>query len=248
MAAITDVSALKRAIEYEEDIPYVWVDIFGYKIAFAIPNEKNMYFADSLKDREPATNEWIKEFLHGDVFFDIGANIGVFSLLAAKVSGCRVIAFEPHFGSYYILMRNIILNGVLNTVTAYPLALSDVASIDVLYVSDLTAGKSLNNFGAARSSSEPIRNAVVPQPAVAETLDGFTQKTGVMPTHIKIDVDGLEGAVIHSAANVLKTKKLRSICVEMNDSHEVENNILAILSDAGFSLVDKEGDNGFFWR
>ena len=72
----------------------------GTLIAFAIPNEKNVYFVDSLKDLEQATNDWIKGFSANDVFFDIGANIGVFSVFAAENSSFLVMAFEPHYGSY----------------------------------------------------------------------------------------------------------------------------------------------------
>jgi len=248
MAVITDAEALRQAINYEEDLPYTWVKIYGAEIAFAIPNEKNVYFVDSLKDREPATNDWIKGFEPGHTFFDIGANIGVFSLLAAKVAGCRVVAFEPHYGSYYFLMRNIILNGVNDRVSAYPLAISDKAAIDALYVSDLTAGKSLNNFGAARPSGEAIENAVVPLPAVSETLDGFVERTGIVPTHLKIDVDGLEDAVLRSGTQTLGQSGLKAVCVEINDQASETNEVFSLLEGNGFTLENRAGENAYFKR
>ena len=67
--------------------------------------------AVTLFTKEPETIAWIDDrVLPGDVFYDIGANIGVFSLYSAKVKKATVIAFEPHAKNYGILNENIFLN------------------------------------------------------------------------------------------------------------------------------------------
>src|SRR5207248_1639628 len=74
----------------------------------------------------PFTVEWIESSIRpGDVFYDIGANVGAYSLIAAKATanGARVFAFEPSARSFHDLSSNVLLNGCAESVVALPLAL-----------------------------------------------------------------------------------------------------------------------------
>src|SRR4051794_37732121 len=75
--------------------------------------------------KEPWTVKWIEAFEPGDVFYDIGANVGAYSLLAAKVGGgaVPVVAFEPSAPTYHDLCVNVALNGCDEIVTPLPFAL-----------------------------------------------------------------------------------------------------------------------------
>lgn len=74
---------------------------------------------------EPNTLEWIANFSADDVLFDNGANVGTYSIWAAKTRGTRVYAFEPELQNYEILNKNILVNGLTDRVTAYCLAISN---------------------------------------------------------------------------------------------------------------------------
>jgi FkbM family methyltransferase len=238
----------KTARQYEATLPFVAVKYAGHKIKFAIPNEKCLYFALSLETREPMTNKWILAFGRDDVFFDIGANNGIYGLMAAVVTGCRVYAFEPHFGSYHVLVHNVFANGLQERMSAYPLALSDALGFDNLYLSAITAGKSLNNYGDARPSDDRLWNAVIPQAAVSISLDEFVRVTGVVPTHIKVDVDGIEPKIVEGGKETLAKPQVRSVLIEIDEKDPTHVAIYDRMRELGFQRFVKDEAGVFFFR
>ena len=81
------------------------------------------------------------------VLWDIGANIGVFSLLAAKY-GVRVVSFEPLYSNYYVLCKNVEINSdISKLITVLPIALSDISMVDDLYIPTSDEGYSGVSFG-----------------------------------------------------------------------------------------------------
>jgi hypothetical protein len=89
--------------------------------------------------KEPQTCEWIKsEVKAGQVFYDIGANIGIYSILAAKYVGGvgRVYAFEPHNANFSRLLDNIAANGLGEIVVPCNLALYSRDEFFALRLSD----------------------------------------------------------------------------------------------------------------
>lgn len=238
----------QKAKEYEAGIPYVKVNFGDKQIHFNTPNEKCSYFALSINQREPKTNEWISTFDENDVFFDIGANNGIYGLLAAVLMGCRVYAFEPHFGSYYVMCLNIYSNNLQNRMFAYPIAMSDHEGYGELYLSATYAGKSLNNFGESRPHSDPLWNATIPQAAITTNLDLFVARTGVIPNHIKVDVDGIEPAIVNGARMVLSDPRLKSIMIELDMKDPEHMAVFEKLSAHGFRRYETDEAGVFFYR
>jgi FkbM family methyltransferase len=236
------------ASQYEISLQFVTVGFAGRRIKFAIPNRKCLHFAMSLETREPMTNKWILTFGRDDVFFDIGANNGVFALMAAVVPGCRVYAFEPHFASYYTLVHNVYANDQQERVSAYPLAVSDKLGFDNLYLSAITAGKSLNNYGDARPSEEELWHAVIPQAAVSISVDEFVRTSGVMPNHIKVDVDGIEPRIVAGARQTLADPRLKSIMIEIDENNSEHQAIHEVMKSSGFGRSHKDPAGVFFFR
>ena len=96
------------------------------EFSFSIPNDKALWVAKDVANRGPEVYAWIDLCLDNkSLFIDVGANFGLYSLYAALNSQCRVLAFEPHFASYYILSRNIILNNLSDKISLYPLAVAN---------------------------------------------------------------------------------------------------------------------------
>lgn len=97
----------------------------GLELKFAAPNALCEFRVKTFSTKEPETLEWINSIPETSVLWDIGANIGLYSVYAAKHRGCRVWAFEPSVFNLESLARNIFLNGLTDLICIVPLALSD---------------------------------------------------------------------------------------------------------------------------
>jgi hypothetical protein len=100
----------------EELVPVVTAKTKHGPIQFFCPGELPVWRAENLLTREPETIEWIDGFEEDSVLWDIGANIGIFSLYANLRHGISVLAFEPAAPNYYVLNKNIEINRVAGKV------------------------------------------------------------------------------------------------------------------------------------
>jgi len=158
--------------------------------------------------QEAALVKWLGTFGPGDVFFDVGANIGALSLIAARLHGNRVpiVAIEPAFDSFAALVRNIQANALGAVVMPLHLALFDETGVRPFYRSRLGAGSASHTIGAALDyARQPFAPAAV-EHVLACRLDDLVRVFGVpRPTRIKLDVDGVEQQVLAGAAEVLSS-------------------------------------------
>ena len=67
----------------------------GILMKFTVPNSLNRFRVESFSNKEPETLKWIDCFPDNAVLWDVGANVGLYSVYAAKKKNCNVIAFEP---------------------------------------------------------------------------------------------------------------------------------------------------------
>jgi FkbM family methyltransferase len=132
----------------------------------------------------------------GKVFFDVGANIGIYTLVASRIVGeaGRVVAFEPSIQSFPGLQRNVNLNGLTN-VTAFRTALSEKSGKACLYQAPDPVANSVCGDPGWRAGTEQI---------TLETLDRVTEQTSIQHVDvIKIDAEGAEELVLRGAKKVL---------------------------------------------
>jgi len=171
---------------------------------------------------EPETFEWIKNHLKVDeVLWDIGANVGVFSLYAALGGKNKVLAIEPSAESYSTLNANIRLNNLEEHIDALCFAGSQKTNLLQLHMKDPSSGASHNSIG---SSSNQFGEFDVngKQSIIAISLDDLDQIEGIAsPNHIKLDVDGKELEILTGATKVLK--KVDSLLVEVEGRNLTEN-------------------------
>jgi FkbM family methyltransferase len=93
--------------------------------------------------KEPWTVEWLEGHVHtGQVLYDIGANVGAFSLIGAVHCGAAVVAFEPGFANYARLCENIRLNGCGTQIIALPWLLAERAGLRTFEYRSIEAGQS----------------------------------------------------------------------------------------------------------
>lgn len=193
--------------------------------------------------KEPDTVEWIESMKPGDTFYDIGANVGAYTLIAAKAFGGRVkvFAFEPAFLNFTQLCRNVALNQCQDSVTPLSIALSDKTTLDSFNYHDLIPGSALHTLGEAIDYKGDRFEPALKQSVLSfKTDDLIAQFDLPKPTHIKIDVDGIEFLVLKGADQTLSDGILHSIVVEL-EAGEGEQQITEYLVQKGFRLDARHG-------
>ena len=187
-------------------------------------------------EKEPETRAWLeKEFRAGDVLYDVGANVGAYSLVAHAVAGgaCTVYAFEPGFNTFAALSRNILLNGCQNEIIPFPIALSDRPSLAQLRYSSLAPGASMHEW--IESQGAPATGDVMT--TLTMPLDTIVAMLALRPpTHIKLDVDGPEVEVLRGAEDTLRASSLRALLVEVDGRSPRHEELCGRLERAGFQL------------
>ena len=99
--------------------------------------------------------KWINRFEKNSTFFDIGANVGLYSIYAAKLTGANVYAFEPSVLNLEILYKNIDLNNLNEKICIVPIALNNENSIDRFNMSDMRNASALSTFGKTYDHYSP---------------------------------------------------------------------------------------------
>ena len=227
--------------DYEQLNPARVVEHDGQRVVYLTPNRQALWRVESLFSKEPDTIEWIASFAPEDVLADIGANVGMYTIWAAKTRGTRVFAFEPEAQNYALLNRNIHANGLDRLVRAWCVALSDASGFDALYLSDLAVGGSCHSYGAALDFNNAPRTAPFAQGAVAVTLDEMVARGAMsVPQHVKIDVDGLEHKVMAGARQTLAHESVRSVLVEVNTNLDEHWDLVDLMVGLGFDYSQEQ--------
>jgi FkbM family methyltransferase len=143
----------------------------------------------------------------GEVFYDVGANVGSYSLLALN-RGLEVIAFEPHYENFRELCRNVELNKLGARAALVPLALSDQSGAVRNPVLAPSAGETMS-LGAGENGPIII---------LTSKLDDARRILQLPdPNHVKIDVDGWEVRVLAGASQTFGLEQLRTCLIEIDE-------------------------------
>lgn len=215
----------------------------GSSIRFYTPSPLLLDRAESVLSKETDMIQWIDGFEDGTVFWDIGANVGVFSLYAALRRQVSVVSFEPLAANFHVLSRNIQLNRLCDRVTAYCVALSQRTQLGVLNVASSSMGASLSQFGEPGECSRywDSGSASADQGMVGFSIDDFIARFNPpFPNYIKMDVDGLELPILEGARVTLCDPRIKSLNVELNLNDKGEHGrAVSLLREAGFDMVSQ---------
>ncbi len=195
-------------------------------------------------DREPETVQWIEENIQeGDVFYDIGANVGAFSLIFAAIQkpDSVIYAFEPSFSTFDELCHNIYINQFSDRIIPFQVALSNETRVLPFYYSDIVAGKAMHVVGEPVNevTNEPFQSTYV-QHMLAYRLDDMIEQFQLRPpTLVKIDVDNGTLDVLLGARKVLSMPSVRSILVEVCKHSGFFEEASRILAECGFEEYEE---------
>lgn len=171
----------------------------------------------------------------GDVFYDVGANLGMYTIFMAKKVGEKgcVVAFEPELSNYKVLQKNILINE-LNNIILFQYALGNVEKIGCLY----------NDMDTSKSSLVQYR----PQVPVSQSVkiisgDNLILGNNIpLPKVIKIDVEGYEYFVIRGLEKILKQECCKIVFCEIHPEILPEgltcDDIISLLGSFGFSKYE----------
>lgn len=161
----------------------------------------------------------------GDLFLDIGANVGSYTVLASAEAGAHTIAAEPIPSTYKNLHQNILINEIQDKVKAYNIGIGSCKG--KLHFTRLL---DTINHVATQAGENTIEVAV-------NTLDEILAEEQA-PALLKIDVEGFETEVIRGAEKTLQKAGLKAIIIELNGSGKRygydDAEIHKILLSAGF--------------
>lgn len=170
-------------------------------------NAGKYHYTTALGTYEIPVQEKIAESLvEGGVFYDIGANAGFFSLLAAKRAGARgkVFAFEPEPRNADLLRRNAQMNG-FTQIKVIEKAVSDQSGSGTLFVAD---NSGMHSLAASGRPGDVVNQMKIEKVQVDQLVESGQLPP---PNVVKIDVEGLEYSVMRGMARTIEQHRPRII-------------------------------------
>ncbi len=215
-------------------------------LEFFTPNFVCEWRANTFSSKEPETLKWIDDFGGDGVFFDIGANIGLYSIYYAKSKSGKVFAFEPSVLNTKQLVKNIALNEASEQVSVLTAPLTDRDGFATFKHSSLEEGGALSAFGVTYGQDGTRFQEALSYSLLGFTLDSLVE-LGLIPGNpklIKIDVDGIEHLILRGAKKTLKNPNCISVLVEVTPKFSEQlSEVSRCLTEAGFALQKSHSDN-----
>lgn len=232
----------RRSIDYRVNAPKIGINAGDKIIEFAAPNEVCATRAMEIFTKEPETIEWINSFEKEDIFYDIGANVGIYTLWAAASKNIRVFCFEPEAHNFAILNSNIQANNLVKQCHPFCIGISD--KVGITYLQPAYARPVTGQSGHQVRSGKILDTAAIinggGQGAITDTLDNLVNRHKLpCPTHIKIDVDGIEPAIVHGGQSILQSQNVKTLMIEVNLKDIKHLKMISTIIDCGFAFEEK---------
>jgi len=213
--------------------------------------DKEVWLADGIRKnsvkREPETVHWCKRLKKG-VFYDIGANIGAYSLIASKWNKeLQVFAFEPMIRNFWLLNENVIKNELENNLHIFNIPLSKTSGLGDFNIMNIGYGKSGHAFGNSIDWTGKKFNAVSSNKMLALSINDLVNIYKFpKPNYIKLDVDGIEFEILKGATDVFDT--LKEILFEASIDSKHINNFLKTYDYNLVKIFKHRHTNNYLFR
>lgn len=199
---------------------FVEISINGIDCVFFIDDADGYKWIANYGMEKDIINRILRSLSSGDIYWDVGANIGLHTIFPAKkVNSGTVLAFEPHPSNSSRLKKNIDIND-LDNIDVMDVALSDADSSMELKLEDPDPGaggntlKSENRSGGLFQDSDTISVNCI-------SGDGLIDAGHKIPETIKIDVEGAEMEVIKGMEGILSNDKCTNVFCEVHRHYSV---------------------------
>lgn len=192
----------------------------------------------SLLTKQPATIKWIDSFPPESVMWDVGANVGVFTMYAA-LRGHRVVAFEPAAVNYFLLAANCEANKLSARVDCLLAGVGGKKAIGRFEVSQFSPAAS---FSIQRDGAEGAANY---QTAFVVSMDELIDEYGLpCPNYIKIDAPGMSESIVTGGSRMLHRPELRQVHIELREDSRGGPRIIELLERCGLTIVGRHEHGG----
>ena len=178
----------------------------------SVPNSLCLWRAKTFSTKEPETLEWIDGFEKRSTFWDVGCNIGLYSIYAAKKDN-EVYGFEPSFINLEVIARNININNLKNNFFVLPIALNDNSKMSELKLTSSIWGSAHSTFDKNYGQDGDKIEQKFTYKTIGFSMDEISKILNLPnPDYIKIDVDGIEHLILKGGINILRNSK--SVLIE----------------------------------
>jgi FkbM family methyltransferase len=220
----------------------ICIDPENLKLKLVIPNSLSKWRAETFYTKEVETLEWIDSFQKESVFWDIGANIGLYSIYAGKKCN-KVYSFEPSVLNLELLAKNIHLNNLSDLISIVPLPINDKSSWNKMRLSSDELSGALSSFDHKLDYNGNNLKSFFEYSLFGLSMDDLETIFKIpKPDYIKIDVDGIEHFILKGGKNVLK--ECKGVLIEINDNfYEQSDTCEKILKECGLKFLFKKNSN-----
>ena len=221
----------------------------GKELNFFSPN----FLIDILiKDfflKEPETLQWIDNFNKKEkiIFWDIGSNIGLYSIYAAvNFENIEVISFEPSTSNLRILSRNISINNLEKKIKIFQIPLGFEKNKFLEFNErKFNEGESHNsldkNIDFEGNTIKPSNKYQIFSTNIDKIIEDEILD---IPDYIKIDVDGIEHLILKGGLKLLKNRKVLEIQIEINENYPDQyNSVIKLMDNCSFKFKEKKRNN-----
>ena len=249
---ITKRSILIWFNDFIQERSYKSIKILGKEIKFFVPNQLLEWRVDTYFSKEPETLEWIDSFEKKEnlIFWDIGANIGLYSIYnSLKHPKSTTIAFEPSSSNLRVLTRNISINNLEKNIKVVPIPLTNKENIfQEMNEGQFVEGGALNSFGEKFDFEGKEFKPTMKYNLLGTTINYFLENSILdIPDYIKIDVDGIEHLILEGGDKFLNDKKVKSLSIEVNENFKEQyDKVLNLMNKYEFKLLHKKHNDDMF--
>ena len=249
---ITKRSILIWFNDFIQERSYKSIKILGKEIKFFVPNQLLEWRVDTYFSKEPETLEWIDSFQEKEnlIFWDIGANIGLYSIYnSLKHPKSTTIAFEPSSSNLRVLTRNISINNLEKNIKVVSIPLTNKENIfQEMKEGQFVEGGALNSFGEKFDFEGKEFKPTMKYNLLGTTINYFLENSILdIPDYIKIDVDGIEHLILEGGDKFLNDKKVKSLSIEINENFKEQYfSTLKIMEENNFKIKSKKRSENFY--
>ena len=238
--------------DFLQEKSYKSIKILDKEINFFVPNYITNWRVDTYFTKEPETLEWIDSFekKNGLIFWDIGANIGLYSIYnSLKNPNSTTVAFEPSSSNLRVLTRNISINNLEKNIKIISLPLTNKENcFQEMSESHFIEGGALNSFGEKFDFEGKEFKPTMKYSLLGTTMNYFIDNSILdLPDYIKIDVDGIEYLILEGGDKILNNTKIKSLSIEINEQFKEQyKKVLNLMDKYNFRILHKKHNDAMF--
>ena len=248
---ITKRSVLIYFNDFIQEGAYKSINILDKEIKFFVPNQLINWRVDTFFTKEPETLEWIDNFEKKEnlIFWDIGANIGLYSIYnCLKNPKSTTIAFEPSSSNLRVLTRNISINNLEKNIKVVSIPLTNKKNtFQEMKEGQFIEGGAMNSFGEKFDFEGKELQTTMKYNLLGTTMNYFIENSILeIPDYIKIDVDGIEHLILEGAGKFLTNQKVKSLSIEINENFKEQyKQVLDLMEKNKFRILHKKFNDDF---